>query len=173
MAEARGGGGLANTGSSNGSVRLMTACPGRDIEKRKERSWDVWIVPLWGHTITALTNHLFTIWETYRLDKSLTELEKSRRYCRFTDLHFYSKNHIRGIGKSLLKTSTFIYVSIVYLLRTALFIFIVFLRHALTALGFGRSLPFCPKKWSVLLYESKRIFVALLGKHPFIVINTR
>jgi hypothetical protein len=31
------------------------------IEKRKERSWDVWIVPLWGHTITALTNHIFTI----------------------------------------------------------------------------------------------------------------
>jgi hypothetical protein len=31
LAEARGGGGLANTGSSDGSVRLMTACPGRDI----------------------------------------------------------------------------------------------------------------------------------------------
>jgi hypothetical protein len=51
--------------------------------------------------------------------------------------------------------------------------FIVLLCHALAALGFGRSLPFCPEKRSVLLHESEGIFVALLGKHPLVVTKAR
>jgi hypothetical protein len=51
--------------------------------------------------------------------------------------------------------------------------FIVLLCHALAALGFGSSLPFCAEKRSVLLHESEEIFVTLLGKYPFVVTKAR
>jgi hypothetical protein len=35
------------------------------------------------------------------------------------------------------------------------------------------SLPFYPEKRSVLLHESEGIFVALLGKYPFVVTKVR
>jgi cytochrome c biogenesis protein CcdA len=52
-------------------------------------------------------------------------------------------------------------------------LFIVFSCHALAALGFGSSLPFCAEKRSSLLHESEGIFVALLGKHLFVVTKAR
>jgi hypothetical protein len=51
--------------------------------------------------------------------------------------------------------------------------FFAFFYRALAALGFGSSLPFCAEKRSSLLHESEETFVALLGKHPFVVTKAR
>jgi hypothetical protein len=65
-------------------------------------------------------------------------------------------------------TYTFIVTFFIYFL-----FFFTFFYRALAALGFGSSLPFCAEKRSSLLHESEGIFVALLGKHPFIVTKAR
>jgi hypothetical protein len=72
----------------------------------------------------------------------------------------------KGPGRLTKGTNRSIQITTFY---RSYFLMFVLLCHALAALGFGRSLPFCPEKRSVLLHESEGIFVALLGKHPFVV----
>jgi hypothetical protein len=98
--------------------------------------------------------------EFYSCTSSLTMYVKSR-------VPLYRPRPIERQNQSIYSTKQ-IYLYVLFFCT-----FIVLLCHALAALGFGSSLPFCAEKRSSLLHESEEIFVALLGKHPFVITKAR